>query len=141
MVKMPSQDEIKRAYTNSIPGVSGKYAEQVRKTTGVIEAAKAAEGLYAQKMQEAIANRSREKGLEKVTDEDWRKAALEKGAARIGPGMAAAVDKQAKGYEPYRTALASLELPDRTADPMTNVQNRVGGVVRAMVDTKKSVRG
>ena len=141
MVKMPSSEDIKKAYTAAIPTVAGKYADKVRKTTGVIEAAKRAEDLYAQKMQEAIANRSREKGLDKVTDEDWRKAALEKGAARIGPGMAAAVDKQARGYEPFRTALSSLELPARTADPMTNVQNRVGAVVRTREDTKKAQLG
>ena len=141
MVKMPSSDEIKKSYTASIPAVSGKYASAVGKTSGVIEAAKRAESLYAQKMQEAIANRSREKGLDKVTDEDWRKAALEKGAARIGPGMAAAVNKQAAGYEPYRSALSGYELPARTADPMTNVNQRVGGVVQLMVNTKRSLMG
>ena len=141
MVTMPSSDEIKKAYQGSISRVPQRYADKVKKVTGFVEKAKAGESLYAQKMQEAIANRSREKGLNNITDADWQNAALNKGAARIGPGMSAAVDKQVQGYEPYRQALASVELPARTADPMANVQNRVGGVVKVMVETKRAQLG
>jgi len=138
MVKIKSLDAIGKAYKDGATRAPQAFAEAVKTTSGVIEAAKASEDLYAQKVQEAIANRSRVKGLEKVTDEDWRKAALDKGVARIGAGMQAAVEDQKKGYAPYHAALSGLSLPARTADGMANLTNRAGAVVKTMIDTKKS---
>lgn len=141
MVKMPGLDKIKQAYKEGATKAPAKYAEAVRTTTGVIQAAKDAEELYAEQMQKAIANKSRLKGLEGVTDEDWKKGALEKGANRIGPGMAGAVDKQAAGYQPFHAALSQLELPKRVADGRQNLINRGGAVVDTMIKTKEAQNG
>ena len=141
MVKIKSSTEIDKAYKDSIARVPTKYKEGIMRTTDTIAKGIAAEGLYAERMQESIAAERRKKALELVSEADWQKKASTLGAERIGKGMLANADKRSKNYEPYRSALASLDLPDRTSDPMTNVTNRVGGVVKTLVDTKKSIKG
>ena len=141
MVKIKSKEAIKKKFREAIPRVGSAYKDAVSQTTGVIAAAIAGEDLYAQKVQEAISARRRANALSRVTDADWQKAASTKGAARIGPGMSAAVDKQATNFAPFHDTLASLELPARTADPMANVTARVGGVVQALVAKKKEIKG
>ena len=141
LVKVKSKEEAARKYKDSIGRVPGNYRASVAKTTGVIAAAIAAEPLYKAKMEEALAAGRRAKALAQVTDEDWRRGAMEKGAARIGPGMSAGAGKQAKNWAPYHDTLASLELPARSADPMANVTARVGGVVQALVNKKKEIKG
>ncbi len=141
MVRVPSLEDVKRAYREGGARASSSYRESVSKTSGVISAAIAAEGLWGQKMNEAISSQARAKGLARVSDADWQKAAMEKGAARIGPGMAAAVDKQASRFAPYLSELASIDLPARTADPATNVDNRVKTIAIRMAQKKKELRG
>jgi len=141
MVNVPTQDEIKKRYDAGAGRAPAAYAEAVKKTTGVIEAAKKGEDLYAQKMTQVIAEKRRLKGLEKTTDEDWRRGAIDKGAKRIGPGMKAAVDKQAKGFEPYRQLLGDIELPPRAATGEENIENRLKPIALGMEAKKKELLG
>ena len=141
MVAIPSQDEIKKRYDAGAGRAPAAYAAAVRNTTGVIEAAKAGENLYAEKMQVVISERRRLKGLEGVTDADWQKGALEKGAQRIGPGMKAAVDKQARNFEPFRAFLSGLELPARAATGVENIENRLKPVALGLEAKKKELLG
>ncbi len=140
-MKMPSQAEINKKYKEAIPRVPGAYRDGVNKTTGFIDAAVAGQSNYETKMADTTVLARRGKALAKLTDADWKTPALEKGAARIGQGMQAGADKQSRNYEPYRAALDGATLPARTTDPMANIDNRVKGVVRVMVDTKKSQMG
>lgn len=140
-MKIRTKEDIKKKYKESIGRVPSAYKDAVSKTTGVIAAAIAAEPLWKQKVEEAAASGRRAKALARVTDADWQKAASELGAARIGPGMSAKVDKQASEWSPYHETISALTLPERTADPMTNVAQRVGGVVKALVDKKKELKG
>ncbi len=141
MPRMPSQAEINKAYKDAIPRVPGKYREGIQGTTGFIEAAVAGQSNYETKMADTAVLARRGKRLAQLTDADWKNPALEKGAARIGQGMTAGADKQSRNYEPYRSALEGTTLPARTTDPMANIDNRVKGVVRVMVDTKKAQLG
>lgn len=141
MVKMPSADEIDKKYRESIGRVPGAYKEKISKVTGWKEAAVAAEDLWAAKMQEAISAKRRAKALEGVSDDEWKRKAMTLGAERIARGMAENADKRKKNYEPYRTALEAVDLPPRTADPLANVDNRVKPIVKALVETKKSIKG
>lgn len=141
MVKVPSQDEIKKRYDAGAGRAPARYAQGVKAATGVIEAAKKGEALYGEKMTIVVAERRRLKGLEGKTDEDWRKGALEKGQQRIGPGMKAAVDKQAKNFEPYRQFISSLELPARAATGNENIENRLKPVALGMEAKKKELLG
>lgn len=141
MVRVKPLETIKKNYAAGATVAPTRYKDAVARTTGVISAAIEAEDLFAAKMSEAVANKSRAKGLARVSDEDWRKAAMNKGSARIGPGMTAAVDKQATNYAPFRSALEGVSLPARTADPMANIDARVKPIVARLVETKKAQLG
>ncbi|RLI08930.1 hypothetical protein DRO24_00285, partial [Candidatus Bathyarchaeota archaeon] len=86
-----------------------------------------------QRVQEAASKRAREKGLREISDDDWKRAAMEKGAARIGPGMSASLDKFSKGIGEVISVLQGVTLPPKTADPIQNVE-RVKAIVQAMVE-------
>lgn len=141
MVKVPDSSTIAKRYNDAISGVPSSYKDAVSKTTGVIAAGVAAEGLYAQKVQESIASGRRAKALAKVTDSEWQAKASSLGASRIGPGMTANSEKRTRNYEPYRAELGSIELAPRTADPMTNVTNRVGAIAVRLAEKKKELLG
>lgn len=132
MVKVKDRATREKNYRAAIAQVPSKYRDAVSKTTGVIDAAVRAQGLYEEMMRRDEVLRRREQGLRKVTDADWQRAALDKGAARIGPGMEAGATKQVANYEPIAQALEALSLPDRSADPIANIDNRVKPVVLAM---------
>lgn len=141
MVKVKSQSAIDKRYRASIGQAAGSYKDGVQATNNWQENAIAAESLYAQKVQEAIAAQRRAKAISAVSNEEWKQAASTKGAQRIAAGMEAGADKRSRNFEPYRQTLEGLQLPERTADPMTNVQNRVGGVVEALVAKKREIKG
>jgi len=131
MVKMPSQAQIQQRYTQAIPVVSERYKNGITDTTDWKTKAIEGQGLYVQRMQDATVLARREAGLQKTTDADWKNNALNKGVARIGPGMQAGAASQAAGYEPVRKALEGLTLAPRVADSNTNIDNRVKAVVAA----------
>lgn len=62
----------------------------------------------------------------------WQRKALQVGASRFGPGVAAARDDYQAGFEPYHRALASITLPPRgpRGDP-ANLQ-RVAEIAAAL---------
>lgn len=134
------------AKANYVQGASNNAEKLVNnyvKTPGKLDAAKSdtAEKLYADKVAQAIANRSRQKGLQKVSEQDMNAAMAATGAQNYRSGTGRSAEKQAKNVEPYYAALDALEgkLPARTADPMANLMNRAGAVVKTMVETKKRV--
>jgi hypothetical protein len=130
-MKMPTQAQIQTRYTQAIPVVSERYKNGIADTTDWKAKAIDGQGLYVQKMQDSSVLARREAGLQKVTDADWKKNALDKGVSRIGPGMQAGAAKQASGYEPVRKALEGLTLTPRVADHRANIVNRVTAVVDA----------
>ncbi|GAG91756.1 unnamed protein product [marine sediment metagenome] len=129
-VKMPSQSDMDKAYKGSIGKAGTKYKAKVLKTTGVIQAGIDAQPLYVAKMSDPSVLARRAENLAKVTDGDWQKAAAEKGAPRLGPGMTAGAAKRSANYEPIRTGLDGLPLADKTANWEENVDNNVKGVIR-----------
>ena len=137
MVDTKSLEQTKKNWEGSHARVPAAYQAGVQNAKDVINKGIAAEDLYAAKVQEAIANKSRAKGLAKVSDEQWRQAAMTKGGARIGPGMAAAKDKYASGMGEVLSTIQSVTLPPRSADPMANVDNRVKPIVDALSKMKR----
>ena len=104
-------------------------------------ASSAAESLYNQRMQEVLANQLRQKGIERVTEEDWRTPALNKGAQLIGPAFRLSKDKWARNTAPYLSVIANTQIAERTTDPMANIDGRLKPIVQALVDKKKEIRG
>jgi hypothetical protein len=134
------------AKQNYVQGASNNAEKLVKNyvnTTGKLDAAKsdASEKLYAEKIAAAVANKSRQKGLSKVSESDMNAAMSATGAQNYRSGTGRSADKQSKNVEPYYAALDALEgkLPARTSDPMANLMNRAGAVVKTMVETKKRV--
>lgn len=137
MVKVKPEAEIKKNYEDSTALVPTRFENGVR---GAAWQGAALDGqdLYEEQMRRDEILKRREAGIEKVSDEAWRRNTIDKGKNVIGARMKAASDKQVAGFRPYREALASLDLPARTSDPMQNLLNRAGAVVQKMVDTKKA---
>ncbi len=134
------------AKTNYVSGASNnaeKLVTNYTKKTGKLDAAKSAgaEALWAAKIQAAITNKSRVKGLESVTESQMNAAMVASGAQNYRSGTARSADKQATNVEPYYAALDGLEgkYPARTSDPMANLTNRAGLVVKTLSDLKKRI--
>ena len=132
------------AKANYVTGASTNADKLVKNyigTPGKLEAAKsdAAEKLYAEKLQQAIANKSRQKALGKVNEADMNAKMMAVGANNYRAGTRDNADKQAKNVEPFYAALDGLEgkYPARTSDPMANIDNRVKLVAKTLIETKK----
>ncbi len=140
MVKVKPESEIKKNYEDSTALVPARYEAGIRNATWQQEAL-AGQDLYEEQMRKEEILRRRAAGIAKVSDESWKQDAINKGRNVIGARMKAASGKQIEGFRPYREALASLDLPPRTSDPMTNLIERAGAVVMKMVETKKQQSG
>lgn len=122
-------------YEESIPLVSSRYSEGIDRVQGWKSAATSQQATknYADGIQMALAKGLREKGLAKVTDEEWKTAAKNKGAASIGNAMTLAKDKYVRNVAPTMNAAISAinSAPARTTDYKTNVNNRLLKVIEA----------
>jgi len=141
MVKVKSLEEISNRYKEAASLVPGRYKRAVEKVTDWKERALAGQTLYEEKLADPTIRARRAKAIEKVSNEDWRKNAADIGAKRIGEGMRAKVDKHKAKYKPFRDALAALTLPEKVADPMANIDNRLKAVVSTLIETKKAELG
>ena len=135
MVKVKSESEIKSNYEDSTALVPKRF-EQGVKTAEWKEPALEGQDLYETKMVMPEILARRRTGIDKVSNESWRDDTIKKGKGVIGARMKAASGKQVAGFRPYREALLAVDLPPREADGMTNLINRAGAVVKAMMDTK-----
>lgn len=138
---MIDRTKFKERYVSGASANADKLVENYVATPGKLDAAKSeqAEKNYAVKVAEAVANKSRQKALGKVSESEMNAAMLAKGGSAYRAGTAASADKTLKNVEPYLATLDNLKLPARTADPMQNIDNRVKGVAKALIDTKKRV--
>jgi len=132
MVETKSLEESTKNWEASHGRVPGAYAAGVARAKDVIAKGIAAEPLYAQKVQEAISSGRRAKKLAEVSDEQWRQAAREKGAARIATGMAASKAKFSRGLSTVLDVIHGVTLAPRGADPMANIDNRVKPMAAAL---------
>ena len=140
MVKVKSEAEIQKNYEDSTALVPGRFEAGVRTANWQSEAL-AGQALYEEQMRRDEILKRRASGIDKVSDEAWRRDTIAKGKGVIGARMKAASPKQVAGFRPYREALVALDLPPRTSDGMQNLINRGGAVVQRMMDTKKAVSG
>lgn len=140
MVKVKSESEIKANYEDSTALVPKRFEQGVKGATWQSESL-AGQDLYEEQMRRDEILKRRSKGIERVSDEAWRRDTIDKGKAVIGSRMKAASGKQVEGFRPYREALLAVDLPAKTTDPMQNLINRAGAVVMAMVDKKKEIDG
>jgi len=138
LVKVKSETDSKKNYEDSTALVPGRFEAGV-KTANWQSPASAGQTLYEEQMRRDEILKRRAKGIDKVSDEAWRRDTIDKGKNIIGTRMKNASDKQVTNFRPYREALVGLDLPAKTADPMANLMNRAGAVVKALVDKKKEL--
>ena len=136
MVKVKPMSQITANYKSAIGSVPAKYKTGIEGTTDWQSKAMAGEDLYAEKIQEAISNQSRARGISRVSDGEWKSAAAGKGAARIGAGMNESLPKYTSIMTEVRSVLEGVSLPERVADPMQNIDNRVKPIAQALHNWK-----
>jgi hypothetical protein len=137
MVRVKSAADMKTNYVAAAALVPTRYAQGVKAATWQAEALNG-QALYTARMSDPAVLARRSSGISKVSDSTWQNNAVTKGQPIIGARMTAAADKQVQNFAPYAAALSALTLPDKVADPMTNLTQRAGAVVQAMVNTKKA---
>jgi len=130
-IKMPSSEEIDKAYKDAITRVPGRYKDAVSKVTDFKEKAIAGQDNYEEQMAKASVLARRKEKLEAMEANEWREKAQTLGAARIGSGMTANAPKRKKNYEGIRAALDGLTIEDRTPNWEENIEGRLKPVVRA----------
>lgn len=139
MVNVKPQSEITENFIAGASRAPAKYKKGVMRADWQGPASsEEAESNYAAGVAEASANRTRQRNIQNVSNADWQRGASEKGAARIGKGMADAAPKQAQKWAPYRSFLEGQTLPPRTRNATENVQNRLIPIAQGMQDLKKS---
>lgn len=140
MVETKSASAASSAWESAIGQVPARYQEGVRAAQNVIAKSIEAEDIWADAMRAAIDRRARAAGLQGVSDSDWRNAAISKGAQRIGQGMRAAVSEFQSQIAKVLDVLSGVDLPERTTDVATNVQNRVTPVAVGLREAKRAGR-
>ena len=138
MVKVKPESDAKKNYEDSTALVPARFEAGVKSAVWQ-QAAKDGQDLYVTQMTNSDILARRLKGVDKTSDESWRKDTINKGKNIIGARMKDASDKQIANFRPYRDALTAVDLPPKTADPMANLMNRAGAVVKALVDKKKEI--
>lgn len=138
LVKVKPESEIKKNYEDSTVLVPARFEAGV-KTAVWQDPSLAGQALYEEKMRDDAVLKRRASGIEKVSDETWRRDTIVKGRGIIGARMKAASDKQIAGFRPYREVLLTVDLPARVADPMQNLINRAGAIVMALANKKEEL--
>jgi hypothetical protein len=118
-------------------------AAQATYTAGVAATTKdqaalaaAAEGLWAQAVATAAANKRFSIGLQKSGVAGWKAGVASVGGARYSQGVGVAGPKYQAGVAPYFAALSSVTLPAR--GPKGSNGARVDAVVNALMAAKKA---
>ena len=137
-MKVKSSETIKKNYTASAALVPERFRTGVSGAQWK-DSALQGQGLYVQMLSDPAVLARRTKGIDRVSDESWRTDTINKGAAVIGSRMTGAADKQVSRFAPYAAVLQGIELAPRTADPATNVANRVTPIAVALRAKKNEI--
>ncbi len=131
------QDE----YQKGVQAKGEKWRRRFLATSGIAEKAKsdAAESAYATGVQNAVANKLRQKKLAGITDADIKGPVERGGATLYSTPAQAKAPKAAKGFAPYAPIIDSTvaNLPARTADAAANVAARVTPIAVALQNRKR----
>jgi hypothetical protein len=122
----------------------GDYTEGVNRVTeSPTEKAAAAEVKMLQNIMESINNGTWAASLRNITLEQWKTATATKGAQRYGPGVQAAIDKQAAYYRAAFPKIQALQDQIRGMPNLTIEDSiaRAAAFMRGMHAIKGQLRG
>jgi len=137
LVRTKGIERTSQNWKGAIGAVPAKYKAGIQGAQNWQANAVAAEELWAAKVAEAAANRTRAKKLSQVSDSEWKQRASELGSARIASGMTAAEGKFRKGMADVLSTIEATSIGERTADPMANIDARVKPIAKALYDMKR----
>jgi len=103
------------------------------------EAASAAADVWKAAIQEAVARDAYRRGIDATAEEDWKNAALEKGAARYADGVRAAEKRYRAIMSKILSIISAVELPPRGPRGADQNYERVKAIGRALHEAK--IRG
>jgi len=118
----------------ALPLIPTRYQRGIERARWKEAAASdAAEKNFADAMSKVVSEKRRKKGIDKISDEEWKAASINKGAPIIGDRVRQALDKYEQNFgEVYNKAKAEFErLPPKTTDWRANINNRLVKTVEA----------
>jgi len=131
---MKTVEEAKANFQNSISYIPSRYTAGVQKADWLTPAkSDAAERNYGDGVGKAVANKTRQRKISALSNEDWKNASITKGAPIIGTRIQGALDKWAANFAPIYGKVQSVvtALPPSTTDFMANINNRLVPTVKA----------
>lgn len=137
MVNTKSIEVTKKKWVAARPRIPSAYKEGVEGVSDWQERSLRGQSLYEEQMTKPEVLGRRAKKIAEVSNEEWKRKAADKGARRIAAGMAAAEADYEKGMRKVLDTIRSVDLPDRTSDPMANIDNRVKPIVAALKKLKE----
>jgi hypothetical protein len=125
--------QIREKWARVTPQRAPEYSQGVQNPRrDWARAAVAAEDAYAAGVQQAVSEKRRAAGINRVTSAKWQRRAVEKGAPRFGPGVMIAAPDYEAGFAPFVEVIRRTTLPPkgRKGDP-NNIQ-RVAVIATAL---------
>lgn len=96
----------------------------------------AAAGNYGEGVQQAIAEKRFEKGVNRAGEGDWRDGVTGKGKDRFGPGVRGALERYTKGFDPFRNAIERATLPVKGIRGSAQNTERSAAMQRILHETR-----
>jgi len=125
---LKTKEEARANFEAAIGYIPARYSAGVAKADWLTPAkSDVAEKNFADAMSKAISAKSRQKEIAKVTNEEWRTAAQNKGAPIIGDRIRGALDTWVAEWGPMYDQVTSkvAALPAKTLDWRANITNRL----------------
>ena len=125
---LKTKEEARANFEASIGYIPDRYRSGVAKADWLTPAkSDVAEKNFADGISKAISAKTRQKEIAKLSNEDWRAAAVNKGAPIIGDRIRGALDKWSSNWGPMYDQVAArvAALPARTTDWRANINNRL----------------
>ena len=137
MPVIKSVSAISDKWSRVTPQRAQDYAAGVKNPTGNWqESTLAAADAQAQGVQQALANKSFEKGVASAGNATWQRKAVTVGASRFGPGVQAAKPDYEAGFAPYAGVISSTTLPPRGSKGDPRNYDRVRAMGEALHSAK-----
>lgn len=131
---MKTVEEAKANFSAAVAYIPSRYSAGVQKADWLTPAkSDASERNYSDGVGKAVANKTRQKRIAGMSNDDWKNAAVNKGAPIIGSRISAALDKWAANFAPVYSKVQSVvtSLPPSTTDYMQNINARLVPTVKA----------
>jgi hypothetical protein len=139
MVNVKPLEQAASKWSSRASSAQEEYAQAVMAADWRSAAASdTAEANYQAGIQAAIARKARAKGVQAISNEEWRQTIQQKGKANFGTGVLAEVSKSKwmKKWKPYGDVLKSLTLDARGARGAPGNYERVKKIGTALHDAK-----